>query len=352
MLGRDVLREAARLEGSNFSLLAGIRGGAFTVAPMALLLATNDLSLVYATLGAMLLTTTEGPNSTPLPLRFLLLACLTEASAFALGTVVALSGLVAIPLVGLGVCAGLLAGDSLAVAQVGRVTAIFFAVGVGLPGASAGAAPARFAFALLGGFLALAGCWLQRSVGRGAGGASSSYWSTGATRRGLRQLWPTDLSFRFHVFRWAVAAGAGSAFGLAVGLLLGLPRDFWIVVTIIVALRPRIGPTVATTLTIVAGTAVGAMLAASITLGTGDLLILGSLLLVFGVLMFASRGVNLGLVQLFFTPFIIILLNIIYPGDWRLAEIRILDVGIGGAIAILSVCSLEVFERRAHARRP
>lgn len=341
-----MLREAARLDRTNLSLLGGLRGGAFTVAPMALVLATGDLSLVYTTLGAMLLTNTEGPNATPMPLRFLLLATLTEASAFAMGTAVALTGLAAVPIVGLGVLAGMLAGDGMAVAQVGRVTAVLFAVGVGLPGASAGVIPLRFGFALLGGLLALAGCWLQRSLAARDTAAGSAYWSAGTTRGGLRQLWPTDLSFRFHIFRWAIAAGAGSAFGLAVGLLLGLPRDFWIVVTIVVALRPRVGPTVAMTLTIVAGTILGAMLAASITLETKDLAVLGSLLFVFGVLMFGTRGANLGLVQVFFTPFIIVLLDILYPGDWHLAEVRVLDVAIGGAIAILSVYLLDWFERR------
>ena len=37
-------------------------------------------------------------------------------------------------------------------------------------------------------------------------------------------------------------------------------------------------------------------------------------------------------------PFIIILLNIYYPGEWYLSFIRILDVAIGGAIAVAMVC--------------
>jgi len=37
-------------------------------------------------------------------------------------------------------------------------------------------------------------------------------------------------------------------------------------------------------------------------------------------------------------PFIIILLNIYYPGQWYLSFIRILDVAIGGAIAVAMVC--------------
>jgi uncharacterized membrane protein YccC len=58
--------------------------------------------------------------------------------------------------------------------------------------------------------------------------------------------------------------------------------------------------------------------------------------------MFAVRGVNLGLSQVLITPFIIILLNLLFPGQWELAGIRILDVTIGGAIAILTVYLVRV----------
>ena len=49
--------------------------------------------------------------------------------------------------------------------------------------------------------------------------------------------------------------------------------------------------------------------------------------------------VNVILTQIFLVPFIIILLNIYYPGDGGgiLSFIRILDVAIGGAIAVTMV---------------
>jgi hypothetical protein len=47
-------------------------------------------------------------------------------------------------------------------------------------------------------------------------------------------------------------------------------------------------------------------------------------------------------VQIFLVPFVIILINIIYPGQWQLAEIRIVDVVIGGAIVVLTVYLLGI----------
>jgi uncharacterized membrane protein YccC len=87
----------------------------------------------------------------------------------------------------------------------------------------------------------------------------------------------------------------------------------------------------------VIGTIVGAVIAGVITVEISNMYLLEALLLVFATAMFAVRGVNLGLSQVLITPFIIILLNLLYPGQWQLAGIRILDVTIGGAVAILTV---------------
>jgi hypothetical protein len=353
--GGRLFKEAARLDRSNFSLANGVRAAVVVVSPLVLGAATGNLSLVFSTLGAMLLTNTEGPNSAGLPLRFLALAALTEPAAFAMGTAVALTGPGAIPLVGVGVCIGMLAGDGIAVAQVGRFTAVFFAVGVGLPGASAGAIITRFEFAFGGALLALAGYWAQRELGKTKNDRlSEDFWSVGRTKTGLGQLWPTTLSLKEHVFRWSIAVGVASSVGLGIGLALGLARDFWIVVTLIIATRPRLGPTISLTLTIVLGTFVGAALAAAITLSIGNLYFLEVLLFLFGILMFSARGVNFGLVQIFFTPFVIILLNILYSGEWYLAGVRVLDVAIGGALAVMTVYALSAIEsgrpRRPHIR--
>ena len=94
------------------------------------------------------------------------------------------------------------------------------------------------------------------------------------------------------------------------------------------------------------GTVIGAIIGAAITLATSNLLVLTILLFVFGLLMFSSRGVNLSVVQIFFTPFIIILLNILYPGEWYLAFYRVLAVSIGVAIDRLKCTS------RCSRRRP
>jgi len=338
------LNEITRLERANFSASQGLRAALFVVAPLVLGFATGHPEFVFATLGAMFVTNTEGPNATALPLSILLLACFTEASAFGLGTLAGMTGIMAVPLVGLGVFVALLAGGTRAFAQVGRFTAIFFAVGVGLPGGSIGGAVERLWLSMLGGLLAWFGAWLHRWLtSKGAWGriTNSSELLRSQLKRYARLPRLSAPSPQSEAFRHSMAVGAASALGLIIGLALGLPRDFWIVVTIIIALRPRVGPTVNFTVMMVMGTLLGAAVAGAITVEVSNTYALEALLLVFATAMFAVRGVNLGLSQVFFTPFIIILFNLLYPGQ-QFAEIRILDVTIGGAVAILTVYLVRV----------
>jgi Bacterial PH domain len=54
-------------------------------------------------------------------------------------------------------------------------------------------------------------------------------------------------------------------------------------------------------------------------------------------IIFATLGVSITLTQIFLVPFVIILLNLYYPGQWYLPFIRILNVAIGAAIAVAVV---------------
>jgi uncharacterized membrane protein YccC len=131
--------------------------------------------------------------------------------------------------------------------------------------------------------------------------------------------------------------GIASAIGYTIGLVSGLQRDFWAVLTIIIAIRPSPSLTISFTSMMVFGTIIGALIAAVITLENSNPYLRLALLFSFAVMVFATMRVNVVLTQIFLVPFIIILLNIYYPGQWYLSFIRILDVAIGGAIAVAMV---------------
>jgi uncharacterized membrane protein YgaE (UPF0421/DUF939 family) len=342
------LSDIARLERFAFSLSTGFRAAVFAITPLVIGFATGHLESVLVTFGALFVINTEGPPATAIPLRFLILGCFTEAAAFALGTLASTAGPLAILLVGVGVFIALVAGLDPALTQVGTFTAVAYAVGMGLPGGSAAAAGDRLWLFLLGGLWAFLGAWLHWSSKSNSGSRRANQVSAPFSEQLNSYFKVITLGGRpYHsaAFRHAIAVGVASAFGLAIGLALGLPRDFWIVVTIITGVRPKIGPTIRSASMVVMGTIAGAAIAAGITLEISDLYLLGGILFAFAVFMFATRGVNPVLSQVFFTPFIIILLDILYQGRLQLAEVRILDVTIGGAIAIATVYLLGIRSR-------
>jgi hypothetical protein len=321
------VKDIRHIDKSAFSITRGFRAAAFVIAPIIVdfALVHQPRLLVLATLGAMILTNTE-MQLPAIPSRILLVACFTEAVSFGLGTLAATADhSLSVLLLGIGVFVALIARVSTNWAPVGTFTAIIFAIGLGLPGYSIQSAGLRTLFSLIGMLWALIGVEIHRFV---RSHRIQPSWSDSSTNE---QPMP-----RLDALRSALMIGIASAIGYAIGLVLGLPRDFWAVVTIIVAIRPNVSSTTTFTSMMVIGTMVGALIAL-ITLENSNLYLRLALLFSFAVMVFATMKVNVILTQIFLVPFIIILLNIYYPGEWYLSFIRIFDVVIGGAIAVGTV---------------
>jgi len=303
-------------------------------------IATGQPLLLYSTLAALFLTNSQGPRIGATTVRLLFLACFIEPVAFALGTIVGITGLLLIPLSGAGIFAALMLALRKGWGQIATVTAINFAVGVGLLGGSVVAAEDRLVFAMFGALLAFTGIALRQLFLFRRSASKSSASVAGPSPSAVpqaRMSWIQSDSFKH-----AVLVGVAAMVGHAIALVLGLPRDFWIVVTIIISLRPSLGETFTSTSLVIVGTAIGAVIAAAVTLTITNDYLLWVLLFAFAIAMFATRNMNFGLTQVFVTPFIIILLNILFPGQWLLAETRIVDVAIGGAISLLTVLLLRL----------
>jgi hypothetical protein len=322
-------KEIRRLDKSAFNLPVGLRAAAFVIAPIIVGFATQQPATLFVSLGAVFLTFTERFIPT-ISSRMLLLVCCTEAAAFGVGTLTATTGHVLSPiLLGIGVFVALFAWSYTKWAAVGMFTAIVFAVGVGLPGYSIQSAGMRTFFSFIGTLWALLGIEIHRSVISHRIQLSEPGSITGG---GEKQSMP-----RLEALRSALLIGIASALGYTIGLVLALPRDFWIVITIIIVVRPNPNLTITFASMMVIGTIAGSIIAAVIILGTSNLYLLLALLFSFVAVLFAVIGVNVILMQIFLVPFIIILLSIYYPGQWYISLVRILDVAIGGAIAIAMV---------------
>jgi len=116
--------------------------------------------------------------------------------------------------------------------------------------------------------------------------------------------------------------------------VLPLQRSYWVPLTVAIVLKPDFGSVFARALQRGIGTVVGAV-------GGAVLLVLihGTWLLIpFGILAALlpfGRSRNYGLLSTFLTPLVVVLIDLLTPAGWRLAEDRLIDTLIGCAIALL-----------------
>ncbi len=247
-----------------------------------------------------------------------------NTALLALGTLVGTLGWLAVPVVAVVLTLVHLANRIPSSENLSMVASAMFVIGVGLPGASLAAAIDRGELAFLGGALALLGLaahlLLLRATGRPWPTPDPS---TTSVALGSLPEWPH-----------ALAVGGTAAAGLALALSLGLARDYWIMLTVVVVLRARFSDTIETGAARVGGTILGAALGALVTLSVVPGAVQGALLLAFAFLFFAVQRVNYLLYVVGLTVFVLVLLNLVYPAGVVLAETRVLDTVIGGALAL------------------
>jgi uncharacterized membrane protein YccC len=117
--------------------------------------------------------------------------------------------------------------------------------------------------------------------------------------------------------------------------VLPLARSYWLVLTVVIILKPDYGSVFARAVQRAVGTIVGAVLGAVIL----ALVPYGPwLLLPFGVLAALlpyARARNFGLVATFLTPLVVLLIDLLDQGGWHLAEARLVDTVIASLIVLV-----------------
>jgi uncharacterized membrane protein YccC len=80
----------------------------------------------------------------------------------------------------------------------------------------------------------------------------------------------SNLTFQSVTFRHAIRLGASAAIATAIAETLHLPRGYWVVVTVLVVLKPNFGGTIERVMQRIVGTIVGGVIAMLITLSIRD----------------------------------------------------------------------------------
>jgi uncharacterized membrane protein YccC len=113
-----------------------------------------------------------------------------------------------------------------------------------------------------------------------------------------------------------------------------LQRSYWVPLTVAIVLKPDFGSVFARALQRGIGTVVGAVAGAVLLV-----LVHGTWLLIpfaiLAALLPYGRSRNYGLLSTFLTPLVVVLIDLLAPVGWQLAEDRLIDTLIGCAIALL-----------------
>jgi len=165
----------------------------------------------------------------------------------------------------------------------------------------------------------------------------------------LEVLW-NNLTLDSTVFRHALRLGVTAAAAVAICSIFSFREGYWVTLTVVVILKPYSGVTFQRGLQRVLGTLIGGILAAILASMIHSPLIIALLLFPLTVAIFALQAINYGLFVFFLTPQVILMDNILHPGNWLLAIDRIENTAIGGILALIGGYLL--WPSREHQRLP
>lgn len=145
-----------------------------------------------------------------------------------------------------------------------------------------------------------------------------------------------NLTFESHIFRHALRVSIAAVTGYLLGQVFHLDRVYWILLTIVVILKPGFGISKARSYQRIIGTITGALFAAAVLYLTANTTVIFILMLIciLGAYSFMTQQYTLSV--FFVTPFVIFLLHFLHPAHLQNAELRVLDTFIGVSIAFLA----------------
>ncbi|MEH2424964.1 MAG: FUSC family membrane protein [Nostoc sp.] len=144
-----------------------------------------------------------------------------------------------------------------------------------------------------------------------------------------------NFTFDSVLFRHALRLALITTFAELVASVLQLPRGYWITLTALVALKPNFGGTSQTTVQRVIGTILGGIIGITLVLLVKNQLAIAVCFLLLVFVAMSVRSLSYSIFTILLTPAIILLLNIISAGGWRVGVLRIFDSLAGGALALL-----------------
>ena len=284
-------------------------------------------------------------------LRTLLLGTLAVAAAALAGSLVGgASSFVAVPLMFLvAFLFGMLPIYGEVAGNLGYIVTLVYAVGQGLPAPLRGGLEHLLEFGS-GGLWAITLTlllWkLRKNLGDTAAGDENAPQEAPSSSNANKSL-RSHLTLKSPVFTHALRLALASAIAVALFRGFRLEHGYWLILTVLVIVKPDYADTRKRVYERVFGSILGGLLAIALALFVRNVVALDILLVLFARLAFSHSPRNYGLYTLFLTPFVVLMINIAAPGDWQVALTRIFETIGGGALAWMVALLLRPREENA-----
>jgi uncharacterized membrane protein (TIGR01666 family) len=146
-----------------------------------------------------------------------------------------------------------------------------------------------------------------------------------------------NLGLSSNMFRHALRISVATLAGYLVSLWLPFGHSYWIMLTIIVILRPAYSLTKRRNLERLAGTVAGALIGVIVLYLIQDRMVLLGFLILFMILAYSFLRTKYLIGVLFMTPYVLLVFHLLTPAHFRdVVTDRLIDTGIGSGIAFFA----------------
>lgn len=146
-----------------------------------------------------------------------------------------------------------------------------------------------------------------------------------------------NLSLRSTIFKHSLRLALTVMLGYGIGLYLDFQNPYWIILTIIVIMRPSYGLTKTRSKDRIIGTLIGAALASGLVFLNVNPYVYGSLGIVSLVIAFSMLQKNYKASATFITLSVVFIYAIIQPDVLKVIQFRVLDTVIGAGLSFLAM---------------
>lgn len=145
-----------------------------------------------------------------------------------------------------------------------------------------------------------------------------------------------NISLQSPIFRHALRLTAAVILAYILGTAIGIKNTYWILLTLIVIMRPYYGLTKERSINRVAGTIIGAVVATGIIFLTQNLIIYGILASISLTIAFSLIQQSYRSAAAFITINIIFVYSLLTPNVLEIIQYRVLDTALGAVLAIIA----------------